>query len=386
MKKERAVVILAMSAVLALAACAYKTRPADDETAAVENEVSAPSSCVGGCICYEDAMPETVDGQIPDTENISAAQTQISEEESPKENTDESTDKNAAAAQETDSESDNYVRVSELSEGEIEARRQQQANFAAARATLYSMQDSIDKTVRMNQMDRQILANNAYDFGGKTIVFIGDSITEGITSAIDQHGNYISYVTYANSYLRFARVINQGKGGRMFTTYGGDELSLSSNFGNVTNVDADIIVVFAGVNDYLGVAANKRFGSVDDKLTTGNYCGSVRYFMSQLQMYYSDREIFFVTMYDINKKSNSAYVDYEGQPTLGDFMDAQKELAKEFGFKVIDLYGTGFMDCSTKMASDYFLRDGLHPKDSGSIFLGEHIAAEISLYFSQKGN
>lgn len=383
MKKKQAIVILAVSALLMLAACSDKKEPADDEAIIVENETSTPPSCVGGCICYEDTAPETAEEQVtPYTEETSVAQTQTqtAEEESSDENMDES----VAAMQETDSERDRYVRVSELSKGEIAARRQQQANFAEARATLYSMEDSIDKTARINQMDRQILANNAYDFGGKTIVFIGDSITEGITSAIDQNGNYISYVTYANSYLHFARVLNHGKGGRMFTTYGGDELSISENFGNVTNINSDIIVVFAGVNDYLGVTENKRFGSVDDKLTTGSYCGAVRYFMSQLQRYYSDREIFFVTMYNINKKSESTYVDYKGQPTLGEFMDVQKELAKEFGFKVIDLYGTGFMNCSTKPASDYFLRDGLHPKDSGSIFLGEHIAAEISLYFSQK--
>ena len=378
MKKKLAIIILAASAVLTLAACADKKKPADDEAATFEDEAAVPPSCVGGCICYTDIASETADQQISGTEELSLAQAM--EEESPDENADES----VSSAQEADTEKDSYVKVSELSEGELAARREQQANFAEARATLYGMNDSIDKTVRINQMDRQILANNAYDFSGKTIVFVGDSITEGITSAIDQNGNFISYVTYANSYLRFARVLNHGKGGSMYTRYGGDELSISENFGNVVNVNSDIIVVFAGVNDYLGVAENKRFGSIDDKLTTGSYCGAVRYFMSQLQMYYSDREIFFVTMYDINKKSEGKYVDYKGQPTLGDFMDVQKELAEEFGFKVIDLYGTGFMNCSTKPASDYFLRDGLHPKDSGNIFLGEHIAAEISLYFSQK--
>ena len=89
-------------------------------------------------------------------------------------------------------------------------------------------------------------------------------------------------------------------------------------------------------------------------------------------------------MYDINKKPNCTYVDFNGQPTLGDFMAAERQLAEEFGFNVIELYDTGFMDCSTKEASDYYLSDGLHPKDNGSIVLGEHIAAELSLYFGQK--
>ena len=65
-------------------------------------------------------------------------------------------------------------------------------------------------------------------------------------------------------------------------------------------------------------------------------------------------------------------------------MEAEIALAEEYGFNVIDLYGTGFMDCSTKEASNYYLRDGLHPKDSGSIVLGEHIAAEIHFISDEK--
>lgn len=42
------------------------------------------------------------------------------------------------------------------------------------------------------------------------------------------------------------------------------------------------------------------------------------------------------------------------------------------------------MGCSTQESSDYYLHDGLHPNDNGNIVLGEHIAAELSLYFSQK--
>ena len=69
----------------------------------------------------------------------------------------------------------------------------------------------------------------------------------------------------------------------MFSAYGGEDFSLALNFGNVTNVDSDIIVVFAGVNDYLADVSNKRFGNAKDVLSTAGYCGSVRYFMKQLK-------------------------------------------------------------------------------------------------------
>ena len=138
------------------------------------------------------------------------------------------------------------------------------------------------------------------------------------------------------------------------------------------------------MNDYLSTPANKRFGDVNDKLSTAGYCGSVRYFMKQLQEYYGDRQIFFVTTYNNAKKVTCNYTDINGQPTLNDYMEVQRKLAKEFGFHVIDLYKTGLMDCSDKESSDFYLRDGLHPKDNGNIVLGEHIAAELSLYFGEK--
>lgn len=274
--------------------------------------------------------------------------------------------------------------IERLSEGEKAARREQQLNFDEARKTLYSLPNSKDKTTKINQMDKQILANNSYDFSKKNIVFIGDSITEGITSAVDSNGNFISYVTYAHSYLHFNRVLNHGVGGRLYSSYAGEEMSLALNFGNVTNIDSDIIVVFAGVNDFLATPPNKRFGDVNDKMSTAGYCGAVRYFMKQLKEYYSDKDIFFVTMYDVNKKSECQYTDVKGQPTLKEYMQVQRKLAEEFGFNVIDLNKIGFMDCTDTESSEYYLRDGLHPKDNGNIVLGEHIAAELSLYFSQR--
>lgn len=379
-KKVKVTVVLALTTALTLTACTADTRRADNEVIVRESEPVTFTGCVAGCTCSgciccgTNNMSADTGGNPAETVETTQEAETASENETIQVQTQPS----------VSDEPDDDKMVIELTEGELAARREQQAKFAEVRDGLYNTSDSLDKTEKINQMDRQILANNAYNFSDKTIVFIGDSITEGITSSIDQNGNYVSYVTYVNSYLHFGNVLNHGKGGRMFSAYGGEELSLAMNFSNVTNNSSDIIVVFAGVNDYLCAVENKRFGSVTDTLTTGNYCGSVRYFMSQLKDNYGDREIFFVTMYDINRTSNSSYVDFNGQPTLGDFMDAEKKLAKEFGYHIIDLYGTGFMDCSTKEASDYFLSDGLHPKDNGSIFLGEHIAAELSLYFGQK--
>lgn len=385
LKKKSMAAILTAAVVMTtlLGGCGERTDGED-----VESEIQV--GCEYGCTCTDCICCGTtqIQSSVPMESSVEEeTQTEgmpVEQTESTAESTQEQSE---TQEQETQAETTaEPVKISELSEGELAARREQQANFAEARQTLYGLENSLDKTSKINQMDRQILANNAYDFSKKNIVFIGDSITEGITSAVDENGNFVSYVTYANSYLHFNRVLNHGKGGRMFANYADEELSLALNFGNVTNKDSDIIVVFAGVNDYLSTPENKRFGNVDDTLSTAGYCGSVRYFMKQLKEYYGDREIFFVTMYNISKTAQSSYSDISGQPTLGDYMEVERKLAKEYGFHIIELYDIGFMDCSTKESADYYLRDGLHPKDNGNIVLGEHIAAELSLYFGQKGS
>lgn len=346
-----------------------------------------PAGCIPGCACKGCICCETIlaeKGALPTStaaeteQEQTAAESTLTQETSIVQTTEPESETTEQASEEGPKE------ISQLSEGEIAARKEQQANFAKARESLYSLPNSKEKTEKINQMDRQILANNAYDFSGRNVVFIGDSITEGIEGAVDAEGNFISYVNYADAYLHFQRTLNHGGGGRMFTPYADDTLSLAMNFGNITNNESDIIVVFAGVNDYLSTPENKRYGNINDTVSTAGYCGSVRYFMKQLKEYYGDKDVFFVTMYNISKTVTCTYSDASEPLTLNDYLDVQRKLASEFGFHVIELHNIGFMDCSDPATSDYYLADGLHPKDNGNIVLGEHIAAELSLYFGQK--
>lgn len=380
MKKRMMAVILTAAVVMTAGISGCGAKVDEDVGLILQEETETENVCECPCTCDECTCAS-------DKNNVKETETESETVAETAEETQTATGEETETV-ETETEQETHTvelsEIEKLSEGELAARREQQANFAEARENVYKLNNSKDKTTKINQMDRQILANNAYDFSKKNIVFIGDSITEGIESAVDSNGNRITYATYADAYLHFNRVLNHGVGGRMFTAYGDEELSLAMNFGNVTNVDSDIIVVFAGVNDYLCTPANKRFGNINDTMSTAGYCGAVRYFMKQLKEYYGDREIFFVTMYNVSKKVECSYTDISGQPTLDDYMDVQRQLAEEYGFNIIELYDIGFMDCTDKESADFYLRDGLHPKDNGNIVLGEHIAAELSLYFGQK--
>lgn len=389
-RNKRSIVAILMAAVVTFVSLVGCKGESDNTVVIQEGETPAgciPGCSCKGCICCETILAEK--GALPVSTAAETGQEQTTteselEQETPIAQTSEPESDIIESFPTEQTSEEGPKEVSQLSEGEIAARKEQQVNFAEARETLYSLPNSREKTEKINQMDRQILANNAYDFSGRNVVFIGDSITEGIEGAVDEEGNYISYVNYADAYLHFQRTLNHGGGGRMFTPYADDALSLAMNFGNITNNESDIIVVFAGVNDYLSTPENKRYGDINDTVSTAGYCGSVRYFMKQLKEYYGDKDVFFVTMYNISKTVTCTYSDATEPLTLNDYLDVQRKLASEFGFHVIELYNIGFMDCSDPATSDYYRADGLHPKDNGNIVLGEHIAAELSLYFGQK--
>lgn len=287
---------------------------------------------------------------------------------------------------EQETQSEIQTGIGQLSEGELQARRQLQANLKAARDEIYKLPNSVDKVNRINQLDQQILANNAYDFSDKVVQFIGDSITEGVTASFSEDGTKLTYVEYANRYLQIGNLITNGKAGRMFTDYGGPEYSVVQSIDNNVYFDADVYVIYLGVNDFLVVPPTgaKRYGNINDTMSTAGYCGAVRRFMNHMKQYFSDREVIFVMTYPINRQVGCQYSDITTQPTLNDYLDIQRKLAKENGFHVIDLYNTGFMDCTNSEVNNYFLDDGVHPSDAGYKVLGEHIAAELSLYLGQR--
>lgn len=375
MKKKYVVMMLAVG-MLALSACG--------KTADTVSEGSNSCSESGGCcscksdevqtqVAVENAEDVFVQEAAPagQTETVSVPETQVPTEETP-------TTEEVTQQQETE------VSVAELTEGEKAARKEQQANFAAAREQLYAMENSLEKTQKINELDKQILANNSYDFSTKTIQFLGDSITEGICGSKDENGDYISYVNYANDYLKFGNCMNNGKAGRMFSDYAGQELSFSLDMGNMFNNSADIAVVFLGVNDYLTNRENKRYGDYYATESTAGYIGSLRFAMKQLQSNYSNQEVFFVTMYNVSKTADSTYTDITTSPGLAEYQDMLRKVVNDYGYHLIELYDTGFMDCTDAATSSTYTEDGLHPVDSGNRILGEHIAAELSLYYSQK--
>lgn len=255
-------------------------------------------------------------------------------------------------------------------------------SYVQERNEVYTWANSYDKTVKINELDKKILETAACTFPDIQINFVGDSITEGVGGAVDANGNTISYVNYVQEALQFGSVINNGKAGRMVAAYTiNTGLSMQEGGEGLFNRDSEITVFYVGLNDYLAPEEVKNFGVIDNG-TTGGYCGQLQKWVHSFPVNYPNTEFFFVTAYQVTATNPTEHnTNFNGIPTLNDYMEPQRMLAAQYDYPVIDLYATGFMDAHDAQTADRFLADSIHPNDAGYRILGEHIAAEIVLYY-----
>lgn len=252
--------------------------------------------------------------------------------------------------------------------------------YVQERNLVYTWQNSYDKTLKINELDKKILATAGCVFPNAKINFIGDSITEGVGGNLDAEGRQISYVNYVQEALQFGEVCNNGYAGAMISGYNNnDEMAIGVHEGVFVR-DSEITVFYVGLNDFLADVEVKNFG-VPDNGTTGGYCGQLQKIINPLKTNYPNTLFFFVTAYQTPETSSTKeYINFNGVPTLNDYMEQLRILARQNGYPVIDLYSIGLMDMHDAVTAENLLADSIHPNDAGYRILGEHIAAEILLY------
>ena len=253
--------------------------------------------------------------------------------------------------------------------------------YVTERSLVYTWQNSYEKTLKINELDKKILEAAGCAFPNVKINFVGDSVTEGVGGNQDAEGRQISYVNYVQAALQFGEVHNNGRSGATIAGYNNnDELAIGAHEDELFVKDSDITVFYAGLNDFLTDVEVKNFGVLDNG-TTGGYCGQLQKIVNPLKTNYPNTLFFFVTAYQTpNTSSTKEYTNFNGIPTLDDYMNPLRTLAQQNGYPIIDLYSIGLMDMHDALTAQNLLADSIHPNDAGYRILGEHIAAEILLY------
>lgn len=189
---------------------------------------------------------------------------------------------------------------------------------------------------------------------GKTINFLGDSITEGVGASCvenrytDVFAKETDVSIMRNYGISATRIANQQKVERDI-----DKLSFCQRFDRMDD-DADIIVVFGGTNDY--EHGDAPFGTFEDR-TPETFCGACHYLMKGLIEKYPDKTIVF--MAPLHRE-----FEFENIP-LKDYVDIIKRTAEYYSIPVVDLFATAGICPALEIHKQTYCPDGLHPNDAG---------------------
>ena len=218
------------------------------------------------------------------------------------------------------------------------------------------------------------------ELNGKIACFLGDSITEGVGVKDRANNRYDNRLAKA---CGLKAVYNYGIGGtRIAHQYQPSEDACRDmtfcGRAFFLNPEADLFVVYGGINDY--IHGDAPFGKIGDR-TQATFCGAVWYLMNTLRTRYAGKTVVFLTpAHCYFKGVSDAEVSPrpmkapDSKPVLG-YVEAILETAKEFDVPVLDLYHDLGITPNEEEDRAKYTTDGLHFNDDGHAVIAAKLQA-----------
>lgn len=237
------------------------------------------------------------------------------------------------------------------------------------------LRSSLEETWKVSREDRQRIAEKRTDFSGLKIACLGDSITAAANLVNEENYRQYAYPARLKELLDAEEVYNLGIGGSSIGRYWAD--AYVDRYRDIPE-DADIIIVMGGTNDGFCVS-DKEFGNLDER-AEHTFCGDLDELMSGLREHYPDADIFFVTpLPNVLHDYLMSELDY--LLPQQNFADVILTMAKEYDYKVIDLYNSNILDSHDANIIENYMPDGVHGNREGYQIIAEHFAAELIRYY-----
>lgn len=214
---------------------------------------------------------------------------------------------------------------------------------------------------------------------GKKVIFLGDSITEGVgvTNLENRYDNRLKKM------LSLGETVNYGISGTRFAYQRNPSACPSFDLyfcGRAMKMDkdADVVVVYGAVNDY--IHGDAPTGTEEDRLPS-TFIGATHRLMKYLSEEYKGKTVVFMTParchfagFSDEEVSKNSFKAPDAKPLLF-YVDVIKETAKHYGVHVLDLYRTLPINPNVEEDSNRYTTDGLHFNDEGHRVLAETLAA-----------
>ena len=210
-----------------------------------------------------------------------------------------------------------------------------------------------------------------FSFSGKTAVFFGDSVTDGVASANGAVSGYVTecYRKVLSDTLGFSSSLNRAVSGSYICDLENSANSiLNKVISTITSQsNYDYIFIAGGVNDFW---TGKPLGTITDN-TYATFYGALNLMCSHLKTNAPNSNVIFFTPINCTRADLSAAVN-----TIDAYRNAIFEVAAMNLFNVVDTSKIGFPnDIKDTVYRNELISDGVHPTEKGHYMMGKNLAA-----------
>ena len=197
----------------------------------------------------------------------------------------------------------------------------------------------------------------------KKVVFLGDSITEGVGASDLEH-------RYPNVFEKMSgcEIFVDGIGGTRIAKQRSVSANEKWDLDFISRVpalpaDADFVVVFGGTNDF--GHGDAPFGTFADR-TQETFCGSMHLLCQRLLEKYPYATIVFMT--PLHRLYEYRTVNELGNPDvpLIEYVKMIRQICEYYSLPVLDLYKVSGIQPEIEVIRTTYMPDGLHPSNAGA--------------------